>query len=611
MAKQLINVGTTANSRTGDNLRTAFMKVNGNFDEVFAAIDSGIQGVPGPEGPPGAQGPHGTRGDPGVPGVPGVPGAQGSQGLSAYQVAVQNGFIGTEAQWLASLTAPPGMSGSVFISDVNPTGIGNVGLKVFTNGGKVLTSCTSDTDLITVSILAKAGVSSYTPSVTVNGSPIILTENSSGSFIGTIDITLVGTTITAVHADGPTATCDVIADATPIILSATFINGYPNSQTELKAGDIYNFNVATDIPFTKIDLVDYGAFSAYTHTVSETNNYSFIGVIANRGNISQLLGAKIRVQKASGSWSDYYLTELAGTVDELTVVRLNNTYPSITFNTITYPVSQQALKNTESANVSATILNATSILYDSPTGQLTITAPTTLTTIKTATRASGSYNISIPNYRVTATKTSNNAITISSTIVNIANTACTVSITEPYTRLQSSVVGTNYSITITANQDLYSAPTLIAGSQGIFQNSGFTGSGTTWTRPLMVSDSMPKGTYTWGAISATNMAGIVTSVVTGDNTYVLGGLVARTVILPGYANEVSVPVEVSDYTKLTIVWSIKDLTHKRSIGTTTIPDANSWCIQSLNTNPTLFRILDIAATMASSNPSTITIQESV
>jgi hypothetical protein len=40
MAKQTINVGTTANDRTGDPLRTAFTKVNSNFTEVYNNIEA-------------------------------------------------------------------------------------------------------------------------------------------------------------------------------------------------------------------------------------------------------------------------------------------------------------------------------------------------------------------------------------------------------------------------------------------------------------------------------------------------------------------------------------------------------------------------------------------
>ncbi len=37
MAKQVINLGTSANKGDGDPLRTAFDKVNDNFDELYTA----------------------------------------------------------------------------------------------------------------------------------------------------------------------------------------------------------------------------------------------------------------------------------------------------------------------------------------------------------------------------------------------------------------------------------------------------------------------------------------------------------------------------------------------------------------------------------------------
>ena len=58
---------------------------------------SGTQGMVGPTGPAGAQGAQGTQG------TQGIQGEQGLVGKSAYQSAVDNGFVGTEAEWLASL----------------------------------------------------------------------------------------------------------------------------------------------------------------------------------------------------------------------------------------------------------------------------------------------------------------------------------------------------------------------------------------------------------------------------------------------------------------------------------------------------------------------------
>lgn len=63
---------------------------------------TGAQGATGDTGATGAQGP---QGNPGQQGLTGATGATGAQGISAYQVALNNGFVGTEAEWLASLAA--------------------------------------------------------------------------------------------------------------------------------------------------------------------------------------------------------------------------------------------------------------------------------------------------------------------------------------------------------------------------------------------------------------------------------------------------------------------------------------------------------------------------
>jgi hypothetical protein len=56
-------------------------------------------------------GQQGPQGAPGATGAPGAPGAAGQDGASAYQVAVAGGFVGTQAQWLASLVGPEGAQG--------------------------------------------------------------------------------------------------------------------------------------------------------------------------------------------------------------------------------------------------------------------------------------------------------------------------------------------------------------------------------------------------------------------------------------------------------------------------------------------------------------------
>nr|WSZ21125.1 collagen-like protein [Streptomyces canus] len=63
-------------------------------------------------GPAGSTGAPGSPGAPGADGSPGAPGADGQDGASAYEVAVADGFSGSEAEWLASLVGPAGATGA-------------------------------------------------------------------------------------------------------------------------------------------------------------------------------------------------------------------------------------------------------------------------------------------------------------------------------------------------------------------------------------------------------------------------------------------------------------------------------------------------------------------
>ncbi len=107
---------------------TNFMQIsNQPFTYVpyaFYAANSGSSTTPGPQGPPGptgpqgpigltgATGPQGPQGVAGTNGTGGTQGPVGANGLSAYQVAIANGYIGTEAQWLASLVGATGAQGN-------------------------------------------------------------------------------------------------------------------------------------------------------------------------------------------------------------------------------------------------------------------------------------------------------------------------------------------------------------------------------------------------------------------------------------------------------------------------------------------------------------------
>lgn len=75
---------------------------------VSATVYTGLQG---PKGDKGDQGDTGPIGNPGQDGEDGSDGPQGPPGISAYEVAVNEGFIGTETDWLNSLVGPQGPQG--------------------------------------------------------------------------------------------------------------------------------------------------------------------------------------------------------------------------------------------------------------------------------------------------------------------------------------------------------------------------------------------------------------------------------------------------------------------------------------------------------------------
>lgn len=92
-------------------IRNGYWYVDGVSTGIKAEGKDGAHGAQGPTGP---AGPKGDKGDPGVPGVQGPKGDTGSAGKngeSAYQLAVQHGYTGTEADWLASLKGEQGPKG--------------------------------------------------------------------------------------------------------------------------------------------------------------------------------------------------------------------------------------------------------------------------------------------------------------------------------------------------------------------------------------------------------------------------------------------------------------------------------------------------------------------
>lgn len=503
-----------------------------------------------------------------------------------------------------------GVNGGAFVGNITPQNPGdNVSDKVYASDGITLRSCLSNTNLITVSVVAIVGNTKFIPTVTVNGNVVSLSGSVSNAVLtGTINIDTGGaTSLTVVHEDGAQNVVNITYDVGPEVTSAVF-GSYPGSQTQLKAGDVINLRVQTDSLMTRIYVYDIEACIYQIFSFPAVTDKTVSVVIANRGTSTQSLRAKVKCMNSNNSygsdaWSD--------TVD------LNNTYPGITFGAIVYSLFG-ALKDSETATVVNVVTDYNTLVYSSPNGELSVTNPTTFENPKTVTRIAGTYNITNNNLRISANRVANDATTVSNSLVKIAHTACTISVSVPYSRLRSGgndgTTAQDYWVTITPNQQLYQAPTLNLGvGGGTWLGGGFTVNGSNWRRQVRIDDDDVKGDYSFNNLSAINLAGKETTVISSGASYTLGGFVIRTLILEAFANTTIMNVAAVTYpSKVSMIWTVKSLPTKATVGTTAPPPVSgAWCVGSLNTNPTTITILDTEATNASSTPTTLTVEETV
>lgn len=460
-------------------------------------------------------------------------------------------------RWLRE-TGSGGGSGWVRVTDVTVSG-GSVDLKTYQDAAHtVLETCRVSS--LSVQIVVKSAF----PIVTVEGVSATLTEAASGGhYAGTVTVTLPSAgayKITSISPDGANAaSCTITISylAPPSVLTLQFTGGYPGTQTELKAGDSFSITGTTDTAADAVEIQDFGAFASAVKAFAAGTTFTVTGTIADRGTSVQSLAGKVRARSATtGAYGAIVATNAGGgTVDGVNLVKLNNIYPSLTWGTPSYPAGQGALKDSEQATVASTVANYDVIAYTSPGSELSITNPSFHEATKTVTRIGGTYNISTTNLRATATRTANAATSVVDTVVKIAHTAHTIAVTTPAARLRSGgnngTAAQSHTITITASQQLYEAPTMLAGvGGGTLLGTVWSGGPSVWTRSLQVHDDHVKGTYSWTGLVSKNLAGKVVNTITSGTTYVLGGFVARTLTFAAFSHTTALNVACVTYSKL-------------------------------------------------------------
>lgn len=498
-----------------------------------------------------------------------------------------------------------GGSGWIYVEDVNAQTGSETGKAYQDSGNTVLQSVTVSETAIDVTVRA-----SY-PLAFIDGNAVTLTRDVSGGFYsGTFPVTISGTKTMDVQTRdangglGAEDSCDITVDAPPTITSAVFSGGYPGSQTELKSGDNFDLDVVADKNFDQVRILDVEACQAQDFAVASTMSTTVSVTIADRGDSAVARPVHLQVRDAvTGAYSPLYISSGAGSTDGVHVVTCNNLYPTATFGSITYPPTQSALKNSETATVAITLADQDLVNYDSPNLQLDAAL------FPSVTRIAGSYNVSTANLRVQATRNANNAVTTNTTVVNIANVAPTIDVSLPAARLRSGgnngTSAQSHTITITSDQQLDAAPSMDAdsgGNRGTFTGS-WSGGPTVYTRSLTVDETTPdeKGVFTFESLSATGLSGLVQTTINSGASYTLGGFVARDLTFAAFATTTDIGTSVEDFSKLTAdeFTATSSPALKQSIGTSP-PVANGYTIDSIAVNPTELEWLDTTAAATNS-----------
>lgn len=471
-------------------------------------------------------------------------------------------------QQLANLSQAAG--GSVFITDITPTSTGIVGSKVYepdtVPANAVVNEATTDTSNVRITVLAAGSGAEFSPTITITTSPstpnsgitATLTQVTSGAnagkFSGTADLTGLSSgdyTITATSSTGASDSAVVHRAAAGPNVSSVTIGALPGTQTEAKSGDVVPVTGFVPNDATYVEVIAggaAGALSAQSLGAADSGGAGF-KTFSGTFTVGSATGSQTVQARGRNALGTYGTSTTSSNA-----ITLNQTYPTIGARTISYPAGQSALKGSESATVSATITNADTVAYTS-SANLSVTSPNTYAVSKTVTRVSGGYVVGTNNYTITATKTSNNAVSTASSAISIADTAATAAITivgSP-ARLQSTAAGNDYTIRITPNQTVNTAPTLVA-SSGTWQGA-WSNSANVWSRVLRITDTDLKGAQTFSSLQLTNLAGVVGSTITSGAAYTVGGFPTRTITFPAFARYTPIGTSVTDITKVTAAYT--------------------------------------------------------
>lgn len=153
MAKQTINIGSGELAGDGESIRSAFGKINDNFDELYTSEE-----IPGPTGPQGITGPSGPAGSNGAVGPTGpagatpdfsavaehiIPAADLTYDLGSTSSQWRSLYVGTSTVYFGGIPLRVTSEGGITINDVPVSGGGSATTSTLVSGTSTISLSTS------------------------------------------------------------------------------------------------------------------------------------------------------------------------------------------------------------------------------------------------------------------------------------------------------------------------------------------------------------------------------------------------------------------------------------------------------------------------------------
>lgn len=510
-------------------------------------------------------------------------------------------------------------AGGIFVTDIVPTSSGIVGLKEYhpdtVPADYFLSKAVTNTANVTVQFIAEPGMQDTSITAIIESSlgqtAIPVTNITAGSsprvYQGSIDITvddaLTTDTLRLVSSTGAEVTVDldILVGGPPV--SSVTLGAYPGSQTAVKQGDTMTLTGVVRNDAESIRILNFGA-SGEEKTLS-------LGAEDSAGAGFRTFNGSFTVSNRSGSLPVRVVaTNILGTDGDIFTsvdnADLDQTFPTFGTFSASYPASQEAIKGNETVNVDIPISNADDFSYSVASG-LSIDSPTAYSLTKAVTRVDETiqYSVGSNNITVTATRTSNGAVTVRSFAVSVANAAPTAQIViVGGSTLRSSPGGENYQVEIRSDQELIGQPNDLQ----VVANTG-TLSGT-WSRvndsryrtTLTVFDADTKGTHSFSSMVITGLAGVQGSTITSGANYTIAGITQRDLVVPALQQEVAIGTFVTDINNVVVSYKGADVLELRN-DTTQYAKGFTITDGSGNYDPNGSHVFITDATFAGSNTS--------